>query len=43
VGFHQQIGFDLLVGSDRVAFDDEVGGWSGGFLKDRYDKPERGK
>jgi hypothetical protein len=30
VGFLQQIHFDLLVGGDRVASDDEAGGWSGG-------------
>jgi hypothetical protein len=32
VGFRQQICFDLLVGGDHVAFDDEAGGWSGGFV-----------
>jgi hypothetical protein len=31
VGFRQQICPDLLVGGDRVALDDEAGGWSGGF------------
>jgi hypothetical protein len=30
VGFLRQICFDLLVGGDCVAFDDEAGGWSGG-------------
>jgi hypothetical protein len=28
VGFCRQIFFDLLVGGDHVAFDDEAGGWS---------------
>jgi hypothetical protein len=31
VGYRQQIHPDLLFGGDRVALDDEVGGWSGGF------------
>jgi hypothetical protein len=30
VGFLRQICFDLLVGGDRIAFDDEAGCWSGG-------------
>jgi hypothetical protein len=34
-GFLQYIGFDLLVGGDRVAFDDEASGWSGGFRRHR--------
>jgi hypothetical protein len=29
VGLLRQISCDLLVGGDRVAFDDEAGGWSG--------------
>jgi hypothetical protein len=29
VGFGQQIRPNLLVGSDRIAFDDEAGDWSG--------------
>jgi hypothetical protein len=35
VGFLRQICFDLLVGSDRVALDDEAGGWSGGCRRHR--------
>jgi hypothetical protein len=35
VGFYQQIYFDLLVGGDRVAFDDEASGWSGGSCRHR--------
>jgi hypothetical protein len=31
VGFYQQICSDLLVRGDHIAFDDEAGGWSGGF------------
>jgi hypothetical protein len=30
VGLLRQICFNLFVGGDRVAFDDEAGGWSGG-------------
>jgi hypothetical protein len=33
VGFRQQICSELLVGGDRIAFDDEAGSWSGGFRR----------
>jgi hypothetical protein len=35
VGFLQQIYFDLLVGGDCIAFDDEADGWSGGSCRHR--------
>jgi hypothetical protein len=35
VGFLQQTCFVLLVGGDRIAFDDEAGGWSGGSFRHR--------
>jgi hypothetical protein len=35
VGLLRQIYFDLLVGGDRVALDDEAGGWSGGCRQHR--------
>lgn len=35
MGFHQQIGFDLLGGGGRGALDDEAGGWSNGFWQHR--------
>jgi hypothetical protein len=38
VGFRQQICSDLLVGGGRIAFDDEAGCWSGGFLLMVYNR-----
>jgi hypothetical protein len=35
VGFLQQIGFDLLVGADRSALNDEACGWKYGFRRHR--------
>jgi hypothetical protein len=35
VGLLQQICFDLLVGGDRVALNDEAGGWNSGCHRHR--------
>jgi hypothetical protein len=42
VGFLRQICFDLLVGGDRIAFDDEARGWSSGCCRHRAKVDDNG-